>query len=1016
MFINKSSLVYKNRSISGSVLCEFLYRKKAALFVTFMLLLSFESFGWKAKAHLYFAEEALKDALDNDSVTLLAPDGSLIGPFEVNRNMLDAVRQYPAQFRAGAIGPDAYPDILTGQQLIHPASPGSCHWLNYLWNETAQEGTLPQKAFVAGFFSHAAGDLFGHTYINHFAGGPFELGTNALKHIAVESYFDKCLPGIITWDGHKFTENDVKIDDGLDDFIYRKLVFASPGSYLQRCLFMGKDSLTSIPKYFSKVRNGLNLDIRNYYRKLEAFDKEYDNLIKAADDCDLLDWGCSKVILYASAALTLAEKAAYQVIYFLPVSYKEYWLKDVDDGLKKWPGVSHEINLALNCADTMDTERAETAAGDFAINNMLSMIGAPDVLGTTITFIKSVLDGIVPEFIQKFIDEAQKDLLNFILRKTIGFDLEELNAITKDPENQFVVLGLNFEEFRNNELHLEEGDTLMDYLQVPAAINTINMIKLSFLPKQEIQRLLTVLNVSGITSDRDNIMLGRWFGSLDESCQWSSMCDTMILARDTTVFSKIFRRQTGDRLFPQEMFANCIIHEDEPAGSEDGIFDTRIFSGVLRGEDKHDYILNLPYDSKISMSIRATRNLAHAQLGFLPSEHVYADVDCYDEPLNLEYRFQKGQYNFDIIRIKVLGIATQQASPQPISYTAVVTLTPCPIQDNAPTDDSAEIALPMTFDSLYFRNIGFCRGDGTFDTYDYYSFTTRKNDVVFVDFSGIDIGENVRFEMYDSTGKKSLYNRELSGSAMASFVLSALPEGKYIFRIRSVNPRIKGFGTYTIRLRRRNLETENNKSKAAALQVSNILPVDVFMNETDSAHWFKAETKGGFPIAVEMSKAEALHLKLEIYNDKDSLLDTATCNENSCRAITDSLGAGTYFVKIGRKGGSGEYHLVLQGIESKPMEVKPQLTRKEQEKGGFRLVNVRTGYHWSYLPGREGVTRIGLYDLKGRKVKDVFYGYMQAGKVYKGEIYSLKMTSGIYFMVLESKTNREVCNLVFRKQ
>lgn len=38
-----------------------------------MLLLSFESFGWKAKAHLYFAEEALKDALDNDSVTLLAP-------------------------------------------------------------------------------------------------------------------------------------------------------------------------------------------------------------------------------------------------------------------------------------------------------------------------------------------------------------------------------------------------------------------------------------------------------------------------------------------------------------------------------------------------------------------------------------------------------------------------------------------------------------------------------------------------------------------------------------------------------------------------------------------------------------------------------------------------------------------------------------------------------------------------------------------------------------------------------
>ncbi len=1013
MTINKASLIHKDRRIYRPELCDFYYGKAVVLFIAFLLLLSFESFGWKAKAHLYFAEEALKDALDDDSVALLASDGSLIGPFGVNRNILDAVRQYPEQFRAGAIGPDAYPDILTGQQLIHPASPGSCHWLNYLWNETAQQATLPQRAFVAGFFSHAAGDLFGHTFINHFAGGPFELGINAVKHIVVEGYFDKCLPGIITWDGHEFTEKDVQIDDGLDDFIYRKLVFAAPGSYLARCLFMGKDSLTSIPKYFSKVRNSLDLDIRQYYGKIASFDKEYNSLIESAADCDLWDWGCSKVILYSAAALTLAEKTAYQAINFLPVCYKEYWLADVDDGLKKWPGVSHEINLALNCADTMDTERAETAAGDFAINNMLSMMGAPDVLGTTISFIKSVLDAIVPEFIQKAIEEAQKKLLDFILKKTIGFDQKELSAMMKDPENQFMVLGLDVEEFRKNELHLKDGDTLMDYLQVPAAINTVNMIKLSFLPKPEIQRLLTELNMSGITFDRDNIMLGRWFGSLDESCQWTSMCDTMILARDQTAFSKIFRRQTGDTLFPEEMFANCTIHEAEPAGTEDGFFDIRTFSDVLKSETKHDYVLDLPYDSKISMSINATEKRAFAHLGFLPSEVMYSDVVC-DEPRNLEYRFQRGQYNFDVHKVLLRGVAAAQASPKPISYTAIVTLTPCPIQDNA-IDDSSEIAFPMAFDSLYFRNIGFYRGDGTNDIYDYYCFTTRKNDIVFVDFSGIDIGENVQFEMFDTTGINGFYNRALSGSARISFVMSALPEGKYTFRIRSVNPGSKGFGSYTIRLRRRNLETENNKSKTSALQLSNILPVAGFMNETDSVHWFSVETKDGIPVTAELSKAEALSLKLEIFNDKDSLIDTATCNENSCRAATDTLETGTYFVKINRKGGSGEYLLVLEGVESTPVEVKRHPSRKEQEKTGFRLVNGSSVYLWSYSPERAGVTRIGLFDLKGRKVGDLFYGHMQAGEIYKGEISSFKMTSGIYFIVLESKLKREVCRLVFRK-
>jgi hypothetical protein len=83
--------------------------------------------GWKPTTHVYLAEQALVDALDDGKVTINRVDfekgevtNEIIGQYEVDKNILAALRAYPAQYRAGALGPDAYPDMLTGQQVIHP--------------------------------------------------------------------------------------------------------------------------------------------------------------------------------------------------------------------------------------------------------------------------------------------------------------------------------------------------------------------------------------------------------------------------------------------------------------------------------------------------------------------------------------------------------------------------------------------------------------------------------------------------------------------------------------------------------------------------------------------------------------------------------------------------------------------------------------------------------------------------------------------------------------------------------
>ena len=79
-------------------------------------------------------------------------------------------------------------------------------WLQYILDEAwanAETGSLdsgPVLAFAYGYLAHAAGDVFAHTMVNEFAGGPFpplaegggltdpENIKNALRHIVVEGY------------------------------------------------------------------------------------------------------------------------------------------------------------------------------------------------------------------------------------------------------------------------------------------------------------------------------------------------------------------------------------------------------------------------------------------------------------------------------------------------------------------------------------------------------------------------------------------------------------------------------------------------------------------------------------------------------------------------------------------------------------------------------------------------------------------------------------------------------------
>jgi hypothetical protein len=471
---------------------------------------------WKPKTHVYLAELAYKDAVDDGLLTIYATDyqagvvkrnangtPAVIGTYRVNPAVLAALRANPAQFRAGVLGPDAYPDIATGQQIIHPAGrrgngeteadlnrggPGPDPWLSSLWVVAYGKAGTPAdaspacRAFVVGYLAHAAGDIYGHTLINHYTGDAFHFSPrpeNAIKHIVLEGYV-----GLKTPD----PTYDARIDQGVAEFIYRNLVDARPGSLLATRLLTGENVKFSVPAVFSELRRALEADIRGYNDRVADYNRRID-----------------RANIFDKVGLGL-ELAAFTAANGLRIKYSEHWVEDIVDGLKAWPALSHEIALALfyNARRDADLDRVKALIDDYTNRHLLSMLGAPDFVGAGRAlvggWIDAVLNAIRIPALKQAIDAIKASLYDFVLTSAFGMKADELKRYLASPETQFDPVMTNpafFSEggnrisradFDRNELR-HSGPTF-DHEKVPAAYNTVVLTKLLMMDPAEVNRLM----------------------------------------------------------------------------------------------------------------------------------------------------------------------------------------------------------------------------------------------------------------------------------------------------------------------------------------------------------------------------------------------------------------------------------------------------------------------------------------------------------------------------------------------
>ena len=207
----------------------------------------------------------LKEIKDTGSVSIES-----FGKYTVPSDIVSAITKYPKAFRAGAVGPDFFPDMIVGQTVIHPSDSGK--WLDRMEAELLSmspndPGREEAYAFYLGFHMHYAGDMYGHDYVNGWAKGSFpdmmdavkdiELAKIIMRHILVESYMDEKVP----------SSEDLSLSAPID-FVFR--CFASEDA-AKLC----PDSNVNVLKYMIELKSRIHkksqdnairrLDFANYF-------------------------------------------------------------------------------------------------------------------------------------------------------------------------------------------------------------------------------------------------------------------------------------------------------------------------------------------------------------------------------------------------------------------------------------------------------------------------------------------------------------------------------------------------------------------------------------------------------------------------------------------------------------------------------------------------------------------------------------------------------------------------------
>lgn len=238
---------------------------------------------FKVSTHIYLGQELINDlktCSQSNSfpcINIIDNDGQL-HPTPIRSEVASAITGNEKTFLTGTLGPDAFADILSGQLITHPGlfneEDGTVtgDWVNHLLRNAQSAEEL---AFSLGFASHAAADVFAHSYVNQFAGDIYELTDGEAeveaRHMMVETYISEHNPSLKDHNGRELGPMYQYLGGGNKvyapiDFVRRTLV-ANDVANQELGRHIGGAMLRGLNKITVELTNAL-------YKKKYPFDLE----------------------------------------------------------------------------------------------------------------------------------------------------------------------------------------------------------------------------------------------------------------------------------------------------------------------------------------------------------------------------------------------------------------------------------------------------------------------------------------------------------------------------------------------------------------------------------------------------------------------------------------------------------------------------------------------------------------------------------------------------------------------
>lgn len=525
------------------------YKALISLTLAFILVFMTASpvYAWKPKTHVLSANLLLEEIEANNGHVIFPYFGKIKVPDEY----LTALRAYPDYFRAGSIGPDGFPDIYVGQVFAHPKTKLTAgDWIKYLIDQVKKmpagsEERRQVLAFALGYAVHASGDLFGHSFVNLWAGGAWpdiddveNISESDMKiiirHNVVEEYIDKKIPA-------KFATEAYNKIAAPKQFIYNHFVTNGKAANYDN---VSIDALNISPFY---ARTG---EIPKHFQMFYDIRNELKNGI--------------------------ATRESYNPVRI----YQEYWLEDIDEGMRAWIDTSEKIAQDL-VSPSGGFSKAKDHLTEWSIHHYLSMVGFPDAVGGIIggiSDLSDMIEEIVPDYLSELIQEMKNNFYDVIFLWSFGMRYTQLVDMMENPEKL-----LNDTRFFPTGSEAKLSSSLTNFSSATTAAahafhpfkNSLLMAKLNLIGEEGMREILRLADMEYLGVDPYPPVC--FIKSLDVGYDWNDISFAGLRIWDdydarAKIFDNIFNYESSKyRWFSKnervvvDAYGN-VMNEEPPAG------------------------------------------------------------------------------------------------------------------------------------------------------------------------------------------------------------------------------------------------------------------------------------------------------------------------------------------------------------------------------------------------------------------------------------------------------------------